>query len=625
MKRLFKYGITLAVFATMLGTLAAYRHLNIKGGASVDTILLLIPDSADSADPQIQEWIDAAAEEGLHLEVVRDSSLLDPMFHFHAAGLIVPDQVHRTANDTLIGALQSYVRNGGNLMLVYDACTWDLNGFFPKYGSRLTSLAGVRYALYDEYRKNTMETNAIWSSSETMQDLGVPPGKFVPLDSRNQLKAWRAVSYGNGAHGQADTTRFALVRYLYGEVMYPSFRTSGQFDGKVLLQSGAGIAAGERKYGLGKVLFVNLPLGYLKLRTDGLLLHSFLRYFAVRMLQLPWLASVPDGTGGLIMNWHIDAQSALKPIEILAKGGIFDQGPFSAHMTAGPDVDVLQDGKGLNVEHNATAERWLKYFVAHGDSVGSHGGWIHNYFGANVSDTNEDSFRKYLELNRDSLEKITGRRMTEYSAPLGAHPDWVTRWLEKNGFVAYYYSGDTGMGPTRVYRDNGRVGESIWAFPILHLGIDASFEEMDFDGVPLSTVQGWLMNIADFTAREHTARLFYSHPFGAVRYMPALQEWLRHTASLSQEKQFRWYTMSGLADFLNTRSQAHWSLTRSGGTVLLQASHPKTLAHLTWMLPKSLYRKPAVVQGKAVVSTSGDLWIVTAGDCASLAVEFGAA
>jgi hypothetical protein len=625
MKRLFKYGITLAVFAAMLGTLAAYRHLNIKGGASVDTILLLIPDSADSADPQIQEWIDAAAEEGLHLEVVRDSSLLDPMFHFHAAGLIVPDQVHRTANDTLIGALQSYVRNGGNLMLVYDACTWDLNGFFPKYGSRLTGLAGVRYALYDEYRKNTMETNAIWSSSETMQDLGVPPGKYVPLDSKDQPEAWRAVSYGKNADGQTDATRFALVRYLYGELKYPSFRTSGQFDGKVLLQSGAGIAAGSRKYGLGQVLFVNLPLGYLKLRTDGLMLHSFLHYFAVHMLQLPWLTSVPDGMGGLVMNWHIDAQSALKPIEILAKGGIFDQGPFSAHMTAGPDVDMLRDGKGLNLEHNPMARKWIQYFLEHGNAVGSHGGWIHNYFGNNVSDTNEAVFEKYLELNRDAMEKVSGRRMTEYSAPLGAHPDWVTLWLEKNGFNAYYFSGDTGMGPTRVYRDNGRVGSSIWAFPILHLGPEASFEEMNFDGVSLSTVQAWLMEIADFTAREHSARLFYSHPFGAVRYMPALQEWLRHTAILSQENQFRWYTMSGLADFLNTRSQVHWSLTRSGGTVLLQASHPKTLAHLTWMLSKSLYRKPAVVQGKAVVSTSGDLWIVTAGDCASLAVEFGAA
>jgi len=608
----------------MLGSLAAYRHLNARNSDHLDTILLLLPDSADAADPLVQEWIDAAAEEGLHLEVIRDSSLLDPVFHFHAAGLIVPDHVHRSANDTLIGALQAYVRGGGKLMLVYDACTWDLNGFYPKYGSRLAGLTGVHYALYDEYRKNTIDKSAIWSSSETMQDLGIPPGQFLPLDSKNQLQAWRTVSHGNAPHEQTDTTRFTLVRYLYGEVTYPSFRTTGSFDGKVLLQSSDGIAAGTRQYGLGEVLFVNLPLGYLKLRTDGLLLHSFLRYFAVRMLQLPWLASVPDGMGGLVMNWHIDAQSALKPIETLAKGGVFDQGPFSAHVTAGPDVNIPQDGKGLNVEHNPLADKWIQYFLAHGNSVGSHGGWIHNYFGANVSDTNEASFEKYLELNRNALEKIVGHPITEYSAPLGAHPDWVTRWLEKNGFTAYYFAGNTGLGPTRVYRDNGRVGTSIWAFPILHLGIDASFEEMDFDEVPLLTVQDWLMNIADFTAREHTARLFYSHPLGAVRYMPALQEWLRHTATLAQERQFRWYTMSGLADFLNTRSQARWSLTRSDGTVLLQAGHAKTLAHLAWMLPKSRYRKPTVIQGKATVSASGDLWIVTAGDCASLAVEFDA-
>ena len=51
----------------------------------------------------------------------------------------------------------------------------------------------------------------------------------------------------------------------------------------MLLKSKQGIAAGYRQEELGHVLFVNLPLGYLASRTDGLLLHSFLHFFAFRM------------------------------------------------------------------------------------------------------------------------------------------------------------------------------------------------------------------------------------------------------------------------------------------------------------------------------------------------------
>jgi hypothetical protein len=369
------------------------------------------------------------------------------------------------------------------------------------------------------------------------------------------------------------------------------------------------------------VLFVNLPLGYLESRTDGLLLHSFLRFFATRILDLPYLASVPDGTGGLILNWHVDAASSLKPLAILERAGVFDQGPFSIDLTAGPDVNKFHDGKGLNVEENRQTQDLIRYFLQHGHVVGSHGGWIHNWFGEHVEDNNEKEMEKYLVMNQQALEKVTQQPIREYSAPMGNHPEWVTIWLQKHGYLGYYFPGDSGMGPTLVYRDKGRDAANIWGFPILHLGTEASFEEMEWDHVSERAVQNWLMAVADYTVDNHVARLVYSHPFGASQYVSVLQRWLQYTKELRSEKRFRWYTIPSLAEFLNARGNVDWSLSRADKKLLLEASHPKSLAHFTWVFPESKYSNLKVVQGSATIQQEGNLWLVTAKDCKHLAVE----
>lgn len=186
---------------------------------------------------------------------------------------------------------------------------------------------------------------------------------------------------------------------------------------------------------------------------------------------------------------------------------------------------------------------------------------------------------------------------SEYSAPLGNQPAWVTRWLERNGIVAYYFTGDAGLGPTRVYRDAERDGADIWGFPILHMGKEASLEEMGFDDLPIDAVRDWLLAVTDFTAREHAARLVYTHPYGAERFFGTLRTWLDHASVLQTEGRFRWYTMTELAEFLNQRDSVRWTVLRtspplrtskgSSGGVILHASHPKTLAHQTWVFPPS--------------------------------------
>ena len=100
-----------------------------------------------------------------------------------------------------------------------------------------------------------------------------------------------------------------------------------------------------------------------------------------------------------------------------------------------------------------------------GYEIGSHGGWIHDYFSAHVETDNPKDLEQFLALNKDSLERVTGKPVVEYSAPNGNQPPWVTHWLEAHGFVAYYFTGDTGMGPTaglsqRRTRRSQRLGFS---------------------------------------------------------------------------------------------------------------------------------------------------------------------
>lgn len=618
MRKKIKYVCT-AVFAPLLlFATVDYVHHREKTGAmpGADTLLLLLPDSLDANTPAVSEWIEAGKEEGLHLQSIHDSEFLNPLTTVRAAGVILPDQLHRSANDVLIGELYRYVRAGGNLMVVYDACTWDLNGRFPPGDSRLSSLVGVQYALYDHFTTATMEPEQVFGTAAAMGDLGIPPGSFVPVDNGGRLARWHAIS----EHDPADS-RFAFATYLYGAVDYPMFRTVGDFNGEVLLNSKRGLAAGYRKEGLGQVLFVNLPLGYLASRTDGLLLHSFLHYFSFKMLGLPYLDSVPDGVGGLVFNWHIDAASSLRPLKDLIREGVFDRGRFSVHLTAGPDVDAFGDHKGLDVLHNPETQNLIHYLVSRGQVIGSHGGWIHNYFGYHINDNDENEFEKYLVMNKDALERVSGTRIREYSAPVGNHPAWVTRWLEHNGFTAYYFTGDAGLGPTRVFRGDQSDSPDIWGFPILHMGKEASLEEMGFEDVPINAVRAWLLAVTDFTVRRHTARLVYTHPYGAEKFFPTLRAWLDNADDLRKQGRFRWYTMTDLAEFLTKRETVHWSLQRRGEKVILRAEHPNSLAHETWVFPESSYSNAKVIKGQATVSSQDQLILVSATDGRQLTVE----
>ena len=580
-----------------------------QGNGEYGRLALLLPDGTDFSDPRVTVWLDAASEEGLEAVPITDSGFLRPLAgRPEYAGVILPDSVHEQASDLLVSEIHNYVTAGGKLMLVYDAGTKSLQGAYARERSRFSDLAGVDYALYHTLGDKTIQSSDVGGTISAMDQLRVPPGKYFPF--------WAAEDGKTG-----EETVAQLRRYQYGSLEYPSFVTAGAFDGQILLHSSAGTVAGCHPVGKGVVLFVNLPLGYLKRQTDGLPLHAFLKFFAANLLDLPYLTSVPDGVGGLVLDWHVDSNAALKALQEMNQWTILQQGPYSIDITAGPDTYEFGDGKGFDVLHNATSQDLVKQYVQLGEEIGSHGGWIHNYFSAHVDTDKPAELEKFLELNKSALEQVTGKTVVEYSAPNGNQPEWVTNWLESHGFVAYYYTGDTGMGPTQDYLGGRRAGGNIWAFPIAHMDRAASFEEMSAEDVSYDVIQNWLERLTDFVVEERQTRLVYFHPPGILPFNQVVNRWLERTAQLKAQGRFRWYTMAQMARFLNSRKKAEWSAREQGDGVLLEAKSAETLAHLTWSFPKTRFGKPEAVRGAAAVPEQGDAWLIVAGDGNQLAVE----
>jgi len=256
-----------------------------------------------------------------------------------------------------------------------------------------------------------------------------------------------------------------------------------------------------------------------------------------------------------------------------------------------------------------------------GNEIGSHGGWIHDYFAMHVGRDDPKNLQRYLALNKQALEQVTGKPVVEYSAPEGNQPVWVTHWLEAHNFVSYYFTGNTGMGPTQGYRDGIREAQNLWAFPILHLNRAAAFEEMVADGYSGSEIEHWLEAVTDFSADHRSVRLIYFHPPGILRYHKVVSQWMEQTARLRDQGRFRWYTMTRVANFLSSRKQVKWTTSYDGGRVTIEATHPLNLEHQTWRFAAGSFSEPVVIRGSGQVIRDNDSWMIVAGQGTELQFE----
>jgi Polysaccharide deacetylase len=606
-----KPNLPLTVFllvATVLVALATRGLWMPVPKQAIQEVVLLIPDKLDTRDPLLQVWLDGVQEEGYHLSVITASDFVKRRLagELSVRGIIWPDSIHRDAGFPLINEVRRAVTDGTQLLLVYDAGIGSSSGTIMR-PNRMRDLAGVDYALYDTLREHIALNGRILVRRAESELLGFTPGRLRTL--RNQ-------GFGDN-DDLADT-------YLYENSRFAHLVTDGPTTGKVLAYSGKTTVVNLNQVGKGRVLFVNQALGYLKSRTDGQWLHTYLRYFMGKLVLAPQLLTTRDGIGGMVVNWHVDNKFALEYAETLDQVGFNRLGPFSVHLTVGPDTDQVGDGRGMDLAHNTAMRDWVKRLQAQGHEIGSHGGWIHNYFAAKIDENSRKADENYIQKNVADIEQLTGKKVREYSAPSGNHPQWVTDYLEEHGIRAYYYTGNAGMGPTRSYVNLKRGDKRAWSFPVSHLGQVASFEEAVRGQQTNEGMLNWLKDLTTYCTTTRSLRLFYFHPIGVSFFRNATAQWLDFAESVKASGNFRFYTMADQAAFLDQRQQTQWQTQARNGSTVFKVSNTQSVSDLAWRLPKSRYGAPIVSAQYPQASVAQDNydWIVRAGKTTSQQFEF---
>jgi hypothetical protein len=580
------------------------------------SVALLVPDDVALDGHYARMWLDAAREDGVKLQAVHSNRWVQSVTRHENTweGAILPDTFHRRMMPGLFIALEQFVQKGGKLMTVYDAGTLDEHGLYPLGVAPLTKLVGVDYAMYSSLREQMSQQGAIVGSGQFFEDIGLPPGRYISRTVTPQS--------GEKMFDLDRSTASVQVAGYGGLQSFTSLVTKGEPNAGVMLRNDFGsVVASRNKVGKGETLFVNLPLTYLKQRTDSVFLNGFLRYFVGKDLLQPQLSEVPRGRGAVVLNWHVDAKPAVPAMQRLTEMGLFkNEGPFSFHVTAGPDVNTEGDKGGLNLDNNPEMQTLLKDLHQRGHAMASHGGWIHNYFGGKLSETNAEEMMPLLEKNHASLRNLIGQSPKEYSAPMGNQPIWVNKWLQDNGVIATYLTGNIGMGPTRLWMGERRISD-VWTFPVLTLGSVATAEDAFFQKVPQVTFDHWLQEVARYVQDSRSVRLVYFHPPGAVLYPTAVANFVERMGACRKVDRCNWLTMTRAAEFMNQREETDWSFDRTPQGWQLNAQHAKELKDLTWRIPTARFTKPEVKQGNAVVESYEGEWLVVAGSGTKLQID----
>jgi Polysaccharide deacetylase len=596
----------LALLLSSLGVAAALQWQSPWADSVPDqaSVLLLQPSQPNERDRWVLEaWRSAIAEEGFQTRPVDVNTVENSgLPGVQPRGVILPDTVLTKLSDKTVAELYRYVEAGGRLFVAFDAGSLRAeDGMYAPLRSRLSDLVGVTYAEYRDKREGIFRNGTLLMTPLGAQALAVQPGKT-----------------GRSTHVEqgADQT-LELKAYGYDKLNYPMLTTRGPERGTALARSLQGDAVVLRShYGKGEVLFVNMPVGYLKSRSDGYLLHQSLRLFLGGMLGAPQLLSVPDGVGGIVLNVHVDSGASNQPLRILENRGFFKDGPFSLHFTAGPDTYEIGDKSGLNIDNSVWVQNFIHRAEAAGHEIGDHGGWIHNIWGDKVNETNASTYESYLEKNHNSMTRVLGRAPKVYSAPVGNHPLWANRWLENKGFTAYYDTGGSGLGPMRGWREGKKIDAKMWAFPVANFKTIATFEEIesiannDEYDIEILAYRNFTKEMIDYVSDQRVVRLTYFHTPAAERHATIVESWLTHAKPQRDKNRFRWYRMDDLAQFLTRREEAKWSWSGQ----VLRASHPKSLSSLTWILPNTQAQTLIVREGNASITQDGTSTLVQVKD-----------
>jgi len=508
---------------------------------------------------QVDAFKSVLEEEGIPHRFVDVKTLLsvDPKrLAKHKPAVIIPDGTLQYIHPSAVEWFKDYLSYGGSLLISQDAGIKNHAGAYLK-SAIFSPLLGINYILYDKLKADSFSEGYIKIVDENLE---TTPGK---IDKKQRL----------------------ITGYMYGALTYPYAKTEDNgFDGKTLAfvvdkkDSNEYKALVWKKYKEGYIFYSSLPLGHLKAYSDDMILRSVLRYFLFKLVKIPHLMNTPKGKGGLVINWHIDANSDWISIPMMLEKGYIRKGlEYSFHITAGDFRD--KPGDNLGFDACGKGRKYVEMIMPYG-AIGSHGGWAHNWFSYGILDRriSEKDIYKYIEKNNQCLESITGYKIREYSAPNGVHPQpETTKILEKLGVVAYYYTGDSGSSPNRTFIGGKMVSSKVIAFPITPYEEYASLYEMHKNGVSQEQVYKFLVSLTDFCIKTKQIRLFYSHPYDIPLYPNAILRVVDYWESKEKDGLLEVHSMSYFADFLLRFLKTEYSFRKKGNELVVRLKNPEGL------------------------------------------------
>jgi hypothetical protein len=516
--------------------------------------------------------------------------------------IVFPDTIDRRVSEDSLGALTAFADLGGRVAVIADAGSRTPDGSY-RPSSLFSEISGVDSLLYRSLRTKAFSRGPLrFAGATSVSRWSVPSGKIVDGDLSSYL--YGPLNYG----------------YARAKVVEPFVRIDGSNRGTPLLT--------ERNVESGRVAYIAIPVGYLRTHSDAFPMQLLIS-FLTRDGDLPHLVASPDGEGRLVVDIHIDSSNEYLGIPNLRRHGLLRHDvPIEFDVTAGPDLN--KPGDGLGFDACGRGKPFLRTLMAYASRIGSHGGWAHNEFAADVTSgrDNEAAMRRLIDRNDRCLESVTHVPVRSYAAPVGVHPQpTMTQALDQLGIIGYYYTGDTGSPVERPFYNGKLVSTKSWAFPIMPLGKLASVAEMRRAHVPLQGVENWMDTTADFAAKQRGIYLFYSHSYDLLYpgYTAAMGRFLDHAATLKRAGKLQTTNMVDAAEFMDRFTATTSSFTRSADGVHVQLHNPQGLRDIAFAMPTNWFHltglppqlHDAGVQGRytilSVESNTDDLDVILPG------------
>ncbi len=538
-----------------------------------NTILVIYnPYSIGKNDYILKAYESVLTEEGIDY-LLLSSELFIKKYSFlkkdNIKGIIFPDTINQYLPYDIIFIIKDYLKNSGNIFLVYDVGIKNLKGKYLKE-SIFSNILGINYITYEQKKENSFIIDQIKILN--------PDFIYFPLSKLDKNYNIISKYKYKDAFYYLSNIEIKNNNFMNYKIIAKSYNYEIPF---ILI----------KKYNKGNIYYVNTPLGYLKAYSDDLILRSNLRAFLKRICNTIYISKLPRNIPSLVLNYHLDANSDWKSIEYMIKNNLLDKeikGSF--HITAGDFRD--KEGDKLGFDALNKGKKYVEILKEYGE-IGSHGGWAHNYFSYHIiynpNDPNLYKFiKEYIQKNNEALEKIVGYKIVEYSAPNGAHPQPLnTKILEELNMICYYYTGDMGSCPNLTFYNGQKVSDKILAFPVFPYRNLVSLGEMKRNNIPNQEVKNFLKYIIDYIILSENIILYYTHPYDIFYYPNEYKFFIRYLKQKIKENKIQALTMKEYTEFFFRFIKTKYEYNIDNNKIYFEIYNPYSLKDISIIIPKN--------------------------------------